>query len=74
MRGVGPAVIGALAVSLMQMAPHAAPDPFTWALLALTVGLILLRNVGPLPLMFGGGVIGLLSKGRLWERIETFAR
>jgi chromate transporter len=28
MRGAGPAVIGALAVSLMQMAPHAAPDVF----------------------------------------------
>jgi chromate transporter len=74
MRGVGPAVIGALAISLTQMAPHAAPDFFTWALLALTVGLILLRNVGPLPLMLGGGVIGLLSKGGLWERIEKFAR
>jgi chromate transport protein ChrA len=74
MRGVGPAVIGALAVSLMQMAPHAAPDLFTWALLALTVGLILLRNVGPLPLMLGGGVIGLLVKGGVWERIEKFAR
>ena len=50
MRGVGPAVIGALAVSLVQMAPHAAPDVFTWILMALTVGVILLRNVGPLPL------------------------
>jgi chromate transporter len=56
------------------MAPHAAPDLFTWALLALTVGLILLRNVGPLPLMLGGGVIGLLVKGGVWERIEKFAR
>lgn len=74
MRGVGPAVIGALAVSLVQMAPHAAPDIFTWGLLALTVGVILLRNVGPLPLMAGGSVIGLLSGGNLLKRLEELAR
>src|SRR6266851_3159018 len=74
MRGVGPAVIGALAVSLVQMAPHAAPDVFTWFLLALTIGIILLRNVGPLPVMAGGAVIGLLSRGNLLKRIEELAR
>ena len=57
MRGVAPAVIGALAVSLVQIAPHAAPDVFTWILMALTVGVILLRNVGPLPLVASGAVI-----------------
>jgi chromate transporter len=74
MRGIGPAVIGALAVSLVQMAPHAAPDPFTWFLLALTVLLMLLRNVGPLPLMFGGTLVGLLSKGKAWERIHDIGK
>jgi chromate transporter len=73
-RGVGPAVIGALAVSLMQMAPHAAPDVVTWAVLALTIGLILLRNAGALPLMVGGGIFGVASRGGLlWERIARFA-
>jgi chromate transporter len=72
MRGVGPAVIGTLAVSLVQMAPHAAPDPFTWFLLATTILLMLLRNVGPLPLMSGGALIGLLSKGKsAWERVQA---
>lgn len=74
MRGVGPAVIGALAVSLVQMAPHAAPDIFTWVLLALTIGLILLCKVGPLPVMAGGGVIGLLSRGHVIQRLEEFVR
>jgi chromate transporter len=74
MRGVGPAVIGALAVSLVQMAPHAAPDVFTWVLLALTIGILLLRNVGPLPLMAGGAVICLLSRGSLLKRIVEFAQ
>jgi chromate transporter len=74
MRGVGPAVIGALAVSLVQMAPHAAPDFCTWVLLVLTIGIVLLCNVGPLPLMAGGGVIGLLGRGNLLKRIEELAR
>jgi chromate transporter len=74
MQGVGPAVIGALAVSLVQMAPHAAPDPFTWFLLALTVSLLLLRNVRPLKLMSGGALIGLLSKGKAWERLQDVGK
>lgn len=74
MRGVSPAVIGALAVSLVQMAPHAAPDIFTRALLVVTIGLLLLRNVGPLPVMLGGGLIGLLSRSPAWERLVLFVR
>jgi chromate transporter len=74
MRGVGPAVIGALAVSLAQMAPHAAPDVFTCVLLALTIGILLLRNVGPLPLMAGAAVIGLLSGGNFLQRVEELMR
>jgi chromate transporter len=54
------------------MAPHAAPDIFTWVLLALTVLLMLLRNAAPLPLMSGGAVIGLVSKGKFaWERVHA---
>src|ERR1043166_8418032 len=71
MRGVAPAVIGALAVSLVQIAPHAAPDVFTWILMALTVGVILLRNVGPLPLVASGAVIGLLAKNEFVERLAA---
>ena len=36
MRGLGPAVIGAIAVSLVAILPHAAPDPFALALLVAT--------------------------------------
>jgi chromate transporter len=74
MRGVTPAVIGALAVSLAQMAPQAAPDLFTASLLILTVGVLLLRNVGPLPMVFGGAVLGVFSKTEIWERVARFAR
>jgi chromate transporter len=74
MRGVTPAVIGALGASLVQMVPQAAPDPFTACLLVLTVGALLLRNIASLPLMFGGAVLGLIAKAGLWERVERFAR
>ena len=74
MRGVTPAVIGALGASLTQMVPRAAPDPFTACLLILTVGALLLRNIGPLPLVFGGAVLGLIAKAGLWERVERLAR
>jgi len=74
MRGVGPAVIGALAVSLAQMAPHAAPDWVTWLLLAGTVAFMLRRNTGPLPLMLGGGAIGILLKEGLLGRVRDLVR
>jgi chromate transporter len=74
MRGVAPAVIGALAVSLVQLAPHAAPDVFTWCLLAITVALMLFYKVGALPLMAGGAAIGLLTRGKAWDLIVGLVR
>lgn len=69
MRDVGPAVIGSLAVALVRMAPTAAPDLFTSALLVLTIAILLLRSVGPLPLVFGGAVIGVLRRAFPWGQI-----
>jgi chromate transporter len=74
MRGVAPAVIGALAVSLVQLAPHAAPDVFTWCLLALTIALMLFYKIGALPLMAGGAAIGLLTRGKAWDLIAGLVR
>jgi chromate transporter len=54
MRGIGPAVIGVLAVSLVQLAPHAVPDRFAIATLIATV-----------KLMLAGAVLGIL-RGRLF--------
>src|SRR5215472_12449055 len=71
MRGVGPAVIGALVVSLIRMAPAAAPDILTSALLVLTVAILLLRSVGPFPLILGGAAIGIVRRMFKWE---VFAR
>ena len=67
MRGVAPAVIGALGVSVVQMAPHAAPDIFTWYLLGGTIAISLFSKLGPLPLMAGGAAFGFLSLRRAWD-------
>jgi chromate transporter len=62
MRGVGPAVIGAIAVSLAAILPHAAPDPLAVAILLGTVVAILVWRVRPLPLVVAGGVVGLARR------------
>lgn len=60
MRGIGPAVIGVLAVALAQMAPHAAPDPFAAAVFVATVLTLLAWRVGAIKLMLGGALAGTL--------------
>jgi chromate transporter len=74
MRGVGPAVIGALAVSLVQMAPHAAPDVFTWCVLALTIAIMLFYKIGTMTVMAGGAGLGLLARGKAWELVWGLIR
>ncbi len=62
MRGVSAGVIGTLTVSLAQISPHAVVDVPTGLLAALTVAAMLYWRATPLPLMLGGGAIGLLSR------------
>jgi chromate transporter len=69
MRGIGPAVIGTLAVALLRMGPTAIPDFLTTALLVLTVAILLPRNVGSVPLVFGGAIIGVPRKAFEWDRL-----
>jgi chromate transporter len=60
MEGVGPAVIGVLAVSLVRLAPHALPEPFATAILLGTLVALLGPGIGPLRLMLAGGLLGVL--------------
>lgn len=61
LKGIGPAVIGMLTVSLAQMAPHAVPDSFAIVLLALTVIALLAWRVGSIKVMLGGALLGVLK-------------
>lgn len=60
LKGVGPAVIGVLAVSLVQMAPYALPDPVAIAILVGTVAAQLVWRVSAIKLVLTGALVGVL--------------
>ena len=60
LQGIGPAVIGVLAVSLLQMAPHAVPDRFAAVLFGLALVVLLGWRVNALPAMLGGALLGAM--------------
>jgi len=64
MRGVGPAVVGVLAVSLLQIAPQALPDPFAIVMLIGTLVALLTWRIGALTLMLAGAGVGVV-----WHRL-----
>ena len=67
-------MIGALAASLVQMAPLPRLIALPRFLFGLTVVLLLLSKAGPLSLIFGGALVGVLSKGKAWERLHDIGR
>jgi chromate transporter len=73
MRATSAAVIGVISVSLLHLAPHAAPDAHTAGLAVLTVGGMLAWRLTPLPLMLAGGLAGILARMRLFQRLRDFA-
>ena len=70
MRGVSPAVVGAIALTVVQLTPHAAADAFRGALLVLTVLALLLWRLPVLPAVLCGGLLGILARSRLVLRFR----
>jgi chromate transporter len=60
MKGMGPAVIGVLAVSLVRLSPAAVPDPLALVILIGTIAAAMALRIGAFKLMFGGAAVGLL--------------
>jgi chromate transporter len=60
MKGIGPAVMGILAVKLGQMSPHALPDFTAVAILIATIIALLMSRIGPVKIMIAGPVFGVL--------------
>jgi len=60
LKGISPAVIGMIAVALLQILPHAVVDVPTALLALATVAILSLWCFGPLPLMASGGIAGFL--------------
>lgn len=70
MKGIGPAVIGTIAVVIVQLAPHAAPDAFAAAVLALTACLMLAWKLPVLSSLLCGGALGALARSTLLLRLR----
>lgn len=66
MQGIGPAVIGLLAVALTHMAPHALPDRLAVVVLVATVITLMVWRLAPVKLMLAGSIVGIL-RNRLCE-------
>jgi chromate transporter len=59
MRGISAAVIGCLAVTLMQLLPHAAPDPIALAVVIAGTAATVLWRVSPVMLILAGAILGI---------------
>jgi len=60
MKGMAPAVIGVLAVSLFRLAPAALPDPLAVAILSATLLALAVFQIGAFKLMFVGAMVGVV--------------
>jgi chromate transport protein ChrA len=60
MRGMSPAVIGVLAVSLVRLSPAAVPDPLALLILIGTIAANLALRAGAFKLMLGGAILGVV--------------
>jgi len=66
MRGVSPAVVGAIGLTVVRLAPTAAPDAFTGVLFIVTIAGLLLWKLPAIPAAVGGGMLGILARARLF--------
>jgi chromate transporter len=66
-QGIVPGVIGVMAVALVRMAPHAAPDAPAVVALIVTTAALLVWRFAPLKTMAGGALFGVL-RDRVWAR------
>jgi len=60
LKGIGPATIGVLAVSLTQLGPHAVTDYFTAFILIATLVAMIAWRIGSVKLMLSGAILGVL--------------
>lgn len=66
LQGIGPAVVGVLAVALIRITPQALPDLFAVVMLVATVLALVAGHIGAVKLILSGAVVGVL-RSRLWS-------
>jgi chromate transport protein ChrA len=64
--GYGGTALWAISISLLRLAPHAAPDAFAAGVLVLTLLALLAWRLPPLPSLLGGCLIGVLVRSRMF--------
>ena len=74
MRGMGPAVVGVLAVSLVRLAPYALPDVFAVVILVASLIALALYRVGTFKIMIAGSILGALRTHSRVARTFTALR
>jgi chromate transporter len=74
MKGMAPAVIGVLAVSLFRLAPAALPDAIAVAILAVALLALVVFQIGAFRLMIAGAVLGVLRSSLPAMRVVRAAR
>ena len=72
MKGISPAVIATLAVTIVQLVPHAATDGFTASVLALTACTMLAWKLPVVTSLLAGGALGVLYRSRFLLRLREF--
>ena len=60
LRGMSPAVVGILAVSLFRLTPYALPDAFALVIFAATVTCLLVWRAATVKLMIAGALVGVV--------------
>ena len=73
MRGISPAVVGAVALTVVQLTPHAIADGFTGLLFFLAIAASLLWKLPAVALAFSGGLLGIVARSRFALRLRDFA-
>jgi chromate transporter len=73
MRGVSPAVVGAIGLTVVHLAPTAAPDAFTGLLFAATFTGLLLWQMPAVTVALGGGLVGILARSSLLVRLRELS-
>ena len=71
MRGISPAVVGAVALTVVQLTPHAVTDLFTGTLFVLSIVALLLWKLPALVLALSGGLLGIVARSRFAMRLFT---
>ena len=64
MRGISPAVVGAIGLTVVQLTPHAVPDAFTGMLFVLSIAALFMAAARGCLGAVGGGLLGILARSR----------